>query len=353
MSEDYVLARGSAGAHLLGTSHSGSLYGNLNAGSIFNGALGKTTEVVLDRAVAVPASLLAANHAESYSLDVVGSGEQGIAVLAIAPSTTASGGTHFKTAINGFAVTSALSAFPTQYQAVGVAGQGSTTGTVAQGSVAGVSGQGTVSSGTDATANGIVGTVVNSGTAVTTVNTALSKVVCQLQSAGVAKNTAFLYAIKQGGGAIAAINCAHGVLVDGASVDANAFAVTSGTTPTVLWGIGPAGQQTVAVTAPGAGGGPFAGGSATNITVSLTGLTTLAQALSAAITVNTTAVTANSRIWAQVISYAYGAAGAMAAGWPAVSLGSIVASTSFTFQIANLGTGALSGAIGIAFKIEN
>lgn len=107
------------------------------------------------------------------------------------------------------------------------------------------------------------------------------------------------------------------------------------------------------VTTPTAGAGPFATGSATNITVSLTGLTTAAQNISAPITVTNTAVTSASIIRATVISYAYGAAGVMAAGLPVVCLGTVTPGTSFTFQIANVGTGALAGAIGINFTIQN
>lgn len=119
---------------------------------------------------------------------------------------------------------------------------------------------------------------------------------------------------------------------------------------TLPWGIDRTGKVNVAVTSPAAGGGPFAAGAASNITVSVTGLTTAADAVSSAIVVNTTNVTANSRIFASVISYAgtYGTNGV-----PLVCLGAIVAGTSFSFQIVNVGTRALSGAIGIAFKIEN
>lgn len=116
------------------------------------------------------------------------------------------------------------------------------------------------------------------------------------------------------------------------------------------------GKITVAGTnfvAPAAGAGPFAGLSGSVITVSLTGLTLAAQNVSAAITVTTTAVTASSIIRVSGLVYTVGAAGVLAAGWPAVMIITKTAGTSFTFQVANLGTGALSGAIGITFCIDN
>lgn len=106
----------------------------------------------------------------------------------------------------------------------------------------------------------------------------------------------------------------------------------------------------VNVASPASGAGPFAAGSASNITVVVTGLTTAASTASAAIVVNTTAVSATSRITASVIAYSgtYGSAGV-----PTVALGPIVAGTSFSFQIYNAGLAALLGNITIAFTVQN
>jgi hypothetical protein len=290
-------------------------------------------------------------------LDVPTVTEFGLYVSAQVPSTV-TGTALTKSAVNGTINDASVSSFGgTRILAIGVQGASGTAGTNTQGDLVGVYGTAQVNSGTDATAAALQANIVNAGgTAVTAVQSALSKYGLLVGSSGAAANTAFIYCSKSGGPpGTTPQNCAHGILIDGASITAgnSAMGVVTGTTPTVLWNRDSTGKRNVSVTAPGAGGGPFAGGSAAHITISLTGLTTAAQALSASITVNTTAVTASSRIVAQVISYAYGAAGAMAAGWPAVSLGAIVAGTSFAFQIANLGTGALSGAIGISFTIEN
>lgn len=330
---DGVLRNGVSGA---------SIFGTLYMGVGFDGTVGKTRILLLDRSSTVSAALNGSSVAEQFTLDSTAA-EQGRGLLATVPvgaGAVQKIGNHnsISTSATGLALggSFAASVSATQTGANIVGGQGSATITALG----------------DATATGIQGVVVNNGTAVTSFST-LSKIACTLVSGGTVKNSAFLYAAKGSG---APINATHGICVDGASCDTSTFAVTSGTTPTILWGTNAGGKQLVGganLASPGAGGGPFAGAAAANITISLTGLTTAAQNLSAAIVVNTTAVTAASRISADVISYAYGAAGLMAAGWPAVSLGAIVAGTSFSFQIANLGTGALSGAIGIAFKIEN
>lgn len=107
----------------------------------------------------------------------------------------------------------------------------------------------------------------------------------------------------------------------------------------------------VNVTSPASGAGPFAAGSAQHINVVVTGLTTAASTASAAIVVNTTAVSAGSRIVPSIIAYAgvYGTNGV-----PTVVLGPIVAATSFSFQVYNANpTNALAGAITVAFDVQN
>jgi hypothetical protein len=185
-------------------------------------------------------------HDENFVLDVAGS-ENLFTAVASVPASTASGATQTKIAIQGVTNTAAISNFGGSiiYVATGVAGVGQSTGATTQGYVVGVNGSGVVGTGTDATAVGLQAGIVNvAGTAVSTVGTALSKYAAQLQSAGAAKNTAFLYAAKGASGAVPAVNCSHGLLVDSASCDANAFAVVSGTTPTVVYGIQPSGKTT-------------------------------------------------------------------------------------------------------------
>lgn len=323
----------------------GSVFGNLLAGEGFDGTTRKARTLFLDRSEVVNANLNAVSFAEQYTLDSTAA-ESSHGIYSLVP---AAAGAVQKV---GFSVL-----LETGATGDAIAGSNAvvTTAAHASGNAFGTQGTATVIAASDATARALQGVIINSGTAVTSLST-LSKIALTLISAGTVKNSAFLYATRGVSGVISAINATHGICVDGASCDTSALAVTDGTTPTLLWAVNPGGKGLVGGTnlaSPAGGGGPFAGAAAANITISLTGLTTAAQNLSAAITVNTTAVTAASRISAGVISYAYGAAGLMAAGWPAVSLGAIVAGTSFSFQIANLGTGALSGAIGIAFKIEN
>lgn len=106
----------------------------------------------------------------------------------------------------------------------------------------------------------------------------------------------------------------------------------------------------VQVYSPAAGAGPFAAGNAAYINIAVTGLTTAAGAASSAIVVNTTAVTASSRIRAQIIAYA---GTFVTNGVPIIVPGAIVAATSFAFQVVNLGSAALAGQITIAFTVEN
>jgi hypothetical protein len=124
-----------------------------------------------------------------------------------------------------------------------------------------------------------------------------------------------------------------------------------GSFPPVMWVRASDGKRDVNVVQPDAGGGPFAAGAGVHINIAVTGLTTAADTVSSAIVVNTTRVTANSRIQGNVISYAgtYGTNGV-----PQVLMGAIVAGTSFSFYVYNAhGSNALSGTILIAFTIEN
>lgn len=138
--------------------------------------------------------------------------------------------------------------------------------------------------------------------------------------------------------------------VEGANTNIGIYGPPSAGPASYRWVRGANGKRSVAVTAPAAGGGPFAAGAAPHITVTVTGLTTAADAASSAIVVNTTAVNATSRISADIISYA---GTYVTNGVPIVALGAIVAGTSFAFQIVNVGTQPLSGNITIAFTIEN
>lgn len=320
----------------------GSVFGNLLAGEGFDGTTGKARTLFLDRSEVVSANLAAVSFAEQYTLDSTVA-ESSHAIYSVVP---AAAGAVQKVGFNTLLSTGATG------DAIAGSNAVVTTTAHASGNVYGTQGAATVVAASDATARALQGVIINSGTAVTSL-AALSKIGLTLVSAGTVKNSAFLYAAGGASGAIGAINCTHGICVDGASCDTSTFAVTSGTTPTILWGTNAGGKELVGganLASPGAGGGPFAGAAAANITISLTGLTTAADAASASIVVNTTAVTASSRIYWSIISYA----GTYATnGVPFVALGAIVAATSFAFQIINIGTAALSGAIGIAFKIEN
>lgn len=112
------------------------------------------------------------------------------------------------------------------------------------------------------------------------------------------------------------------------------------------------GQPVVVFNAVTAGGGPFAAQSSRYIKLSLTGLTTAVSTTSAAITVNTGACRSTSNITGQIVSYAgtYGPAGNGNPMLVQITPGS----GSFTFKIYNQDlTRALSGAIGLLFKIED
>jgi len=219
-----------------------SAFGNNLVADSFN-SLGKSRMVVLSGVTSLPASSTS-RHEEGYLLDAAAS-ETAVLVAAQVPSTAASGSSHQKFALQGAIATAEPSTFGgTFYNSTGLNAVAATTGTVGTASITGAASLFSVSSGTDATAQALLVGMSNSGTAVSSVNTALSKYGIQGISAGAAKNTAFGYFSKGPIGPIPAVNSSHGLLVDNASVDANAFAVVSGTTPTVVYGVQPTGKIT-------------------------------------------------------------------------------------------------------------
>jgi len=211
-----------------------------------------------------------------------------------------------------------------------------------------------VATGSDATAFAARLFLINiGGTAVANVGDPLAKLGMTITSAGNQKNTAFVYCYKEAtGGAVAApaVNATHGIVVDGPSVDTTAFCVGTGTSPTVLWARSPWGKRLVNVTA-GSGAGPIAGADASHITVTTVSQTAAAGATGTPVVVNTTQVTANSRILAQIINYS----GTLTTnGLPVVYITALSAATSFTFVISNAhSANALSGTVTVAFTIEN
>ncbi len=320
----------------------GPAFGNVMLGHSYSTATAKDRILIIDSTslaggATANSGLANSSHAEQYALNTTVA-EKGVAIVSTVASTA---GAVQKVALD---VTSTSAATGAVY---GINAVTQISGTQTGATIYGVQSQAVVPVGTDGTVTGLLSVVYNSGSAVTGLG-ALSKIGLVVTSGGVAKNSAYIYCVKTA--SLVPINATHGICVDTASVDTSAFAVTSGSTPTLLWARDAAGKRLVNVTAPAAGGGPFAGGAASHITIQLKDLTTAADAASAAIVVNTTAVTAASRIYASVIAYA----GTYATnGLPIVCLGAIVAGTSFAFQIVNAGTAALSGQITIAFTIEN
>lgn len=324
-------------------------FGNLALGGGYN-ALNKTSMLLLDRTTS-GSTVSTAQHGEFFTLDTAGvSNEVGLKIFANATASTAGGPVRSKISVMGVIATSESTTGGNTSDCVGVLGVASANSTLVR--IYGVQGTAQVPLTTTALSCGLSSVLdINNGAPSASFGAATSSYGTYTVSSGTTKPTSLSWVAKVGPG----VNFQFGHVVESTAVDASAFAVNTGDTP--LWAVQPSGKVSLGGTnlaSPVAGAGPFAGAAASNITISLTGLVTVAQALSAAIVVNTTAVTAASIITARVISYGYGAAGAMAAGCPLVVLpGTIVAGTSFSFQIANVGTGALSGAIGIAFKIEN
>jgi hypothetical protein len=324
------------------------------SGSYWDISSAKGAVYIVDARTSLSSALTAlagASWGELYVLSSAG-GESGHSVLATVPSSVAAG--IGKSALIGRITTGSISnfggsAFSTAY---GVNGVSVTSAGNTQGTLVGTGGQAYVDLTSDAQASAGQFILTNAGgTAVTTVGTALSKVVVSLVSQGAAKNSAFLYAAKTGTtGVTAPVNCTNGIVVDGASVDVTAFCVASGSAPTVLWGRDPAGKRLVAVTS-GSGAGPIAAAAASHITVTTVSQTAAAGATGTPVVVNTTAVTANSRIIAQIISYS----GTLTTnGLPVVYITALSAATSFTFAISNAhSANALSGTVTVAFTIEN
>ncbi len=330
------------------------MYDAVLSGSYWSISAGKPAVYLVDARTSLSSALTTlagASWGEFYVLSSAG-GETGHMTVASVPSTVAAG--VGKSALTGRITTGSISdfggsAFSTAY---GVNGVSVTAAGNTQGTLVGVGGQAYVDATSDAQASGAQFILTNAGgTAVTTVGTALSKVVLSLVSQGAAKNSAFLYAAKTGtSGVTAPVNCTNGIVVDGASVDVTAFCVASGTTPTVQWGRDPLGKRLVNVTG-GTGAGPIAGGAASHITVTTVSQSAAAGASGTPVVVNTTAVTANSRILAQIMSYS----GTISTnGLPVIYITATSAGTSFTFVVSNAHlSAALSGTVTVAFTIEN
>jgi hypothetical protein len=322
----------------------GSIYGQLLSGVGWDATISKSRQLLLDRSSTAPAVLNGANHGEYIQTDVAGVTESGLSVYANAPSTAGSGASHSKVALAGSVTTAEVSNFGGSviYQAVGVYSSAATSGTVSEGNLTSLYALAQTTTGTDATSSCLYGLFVNQGTNVTTVATAKSKYGIFLQSAGSAKNTAFLYAAKGAvSGGIAAANCSHGILVDGASTDANPFAVVSGTTPTVLWGVTPTGgvkelradatnATVAAVTASGMCG-----------LINFSAAATLAAVTTIDAVITNTFVNANS-----VITLTPGVMTVAAGSWIIPTVAAVGAG-SWTLRLYNPGAATATGAAGV------
>jgi hypothetical protein len=293
-----------------------------------------------------------ARHEEGFLLDATAS-ETGVLVGTQVPASAASGASHQKVALSAAVVTQEPSTFGgTTYTSVGLNSVAATEGTVANAAIRGAASLYSVASGTDATAQGLLVGMSNSGSAVTTVNTALSKYGIQAISAGSAKNTAFGYFSRGPIGAASAINASHGLLVDSISVDANAFAVVSGTTPTVVYGVQPSGKVTYS-----AADVTIATQAATAALTAPAGLitiTALTCAAATAVSVSCTAaaglaVTSASRIALTIQSQTGSAAGLM------VVAADSIGANAFSIRIGNTtaATAYGGGAFSVFYRIFN
>lgn len=212
----------------------GPAFGSVLIGHGFSSTTGKDRLTVVDtQTLASGASLSSglanASHGEQFSLGSAATAEKGVAIVAVAPST---GGTGQKIALDVSVSTPLIGA------TYGINSVASVSGTQTGASVYGIQSQSVVPASTDATVAGLLSVVYNSGTAVTGLG-ALSKVALVVSSGGTVKNSAFVYCNKAA--ALTPINATHGICVDGGSVDTSALAVTSGTTPTLLWAVTPTG----------------------------------------------------------------------------------------------------------------
>lgn len=226
---------------LFNAASGGSLFGTLLLAESYGQSLGKSQLVLLDRAGTVSGVLATASHGESFTLDIIGN-EQALSSLATVPSTAASSSACIKAALLGTIYQGASSSVAPN-NAIAVQGNAFSNGTVAQANLTGAQGAFGFVTGTDGSGTALAGFMINTGgSAVSALQNAFSKYGMLINSAGNAKNTAYVYCYKAANGIVPAVNCSHGVLVDGASVDSNAFAVVSGTTPTVLWGVNSVGK---------------------------------------------------------------------------------------------------------------
>jgi hypothetical protein len=324
-------------------------------GSYWNRTLGLAGVYLIDSALPLASNLLTlglSHYGEVFSLSRPLVDEIGHVMNSYVPS-TATGTSYTKAPLLVSASTLAVSNYAggSLLLSTGIRANSSAAAGNTQGYIAGLDSSATIEATADATAYGARAGIFNAGgTGVSTLNTALSKVVLRAFSAGNAQNSAFMYCVKDGAGAIPPVNCYHGVVVDGASVSTTAFCVASGSTPTSLWARDPLGKRLVSVTS-GSGAGPIAGGTASHITVTTVSQTAAAGATGTPVVVNTTAVTANSRIIAQIINYS----GTLTTnGLPVVYITALSAATSFTFAISNAhSANALSGTVTVAFTIEN
>lgn len=221
------------------------LFGSVITAEGRSAITGKSQVLFVDRTATanIVASLANATMGLYATLDNAGNTEYGEYANSIVPNTV-TGTALTKASVNGTINTAAVSAFGgNRILAMGVLGGSGTAGTNTQGDLIGVYGTAQVNTGTDATASAVLANIVNiGGTAVTTVATALSKYGLLIGSSGNSANTAFIYCTKTSGvPGTTPQNCAHGILVDSASVATGGVALgcVTGTAPatTPLWAL--------------------------------------------------------------------------------------------------------------------
>lgn len=303
----------------------GPAFGNVFVGHGFCSSTGKDRFLVIDSGSlvsgATPASSLAnASHAEQYALNSTVA-EKALGVVAAIASTA---GAVSKIALDVSATTAATGAV------YGINAIASVSGTQTGATVYGVQSQVLLPVGTDGSAAGLLSVVYNSGSAVTGLG-ALSKVALICSSGGTLANSAFIYCTKNNNSTPQ--NCSHGICVDGASCLTSAIAVTSTTTPTLLWAIAPIGKTIYTAADPTAVANLAAGVTVTKPCglISVTdGSVAGASTATLAVTCDASlAVTAASRVLVCFNSID-------ATGTGLVSCGvSAVAANSFTIMVAN------------------
>lgn len=357
MSTGAWIVKGPSGG--LHDSNNGSMYDGQYSGSIWNAALSKATSYVISKdsnTTTAIAALAASNFGEYYTLASTAANEGANTIIATVPSSATNVSGTAKSTVNTVCVTAAVSNFGggVLQQAVGLVGTGQTATSNTQGYISGIYASALVSASSDATAFGQRVFIINAGgTAVSTLNTALSKVALNLVSSGANKNSAYLYCLKQNtSDGSTAVNCSHGICVDAGSVDANAFAVVSGTTPTVLWAVQPTGKQTVpdsVVTI-----ATQASTAALTTASGMVTITALTCAAATAVSVSCTtsaglAVTTSSRVYLSIQNQTGSAAGFMVVAADAVT------SNAFNIRIGNTtaATAYGGGAFSVAYTIVN